>query len=62
MIKNDFTDALRLWGIGHAVAMAMGVEFAIRYAENGFTAPFTREWFLRGVEDMSRPTPEEFHD
>lgn len=60
MIKNDLTDALALWGIGRCVANSMGVEYALRFAENGINTPFVRDLYLRGAEGRDFPTKEEF--
>ena len=60
--KNTLNDAVALWHIGRTLANAMGAEYCRRYAENGFTAPFTREMFLRGVMAVDFPAKEEFPD
>ena len=57
-MKDTKEDARALWSIGRTVALAMGQDYALRYAENGLNTPFVRDNFLAGVNN--RPMVREY--
>jgi hypothetical protein len=58
-MKDTIDDALALWSIGRTVALAMGRDYALRYAQNGLNTPFVRDNFLAGVADKPIVIPVE---